>query len=33
MAQVPFQPYLDGDKLVLGGALVGRTKVLPSVDG
>lgn len=24
MAQVPFQPYLDGDKLLLDGALVGR---------
>lgn len=33
MAQVSFQPYLDGEKLLLGGALVGRANFLPSVDG
>lgn len=29
MAQVPFQTYLDGDKLLLGGVLIGRVNFLP----
>lgn len=32
-AQVPLEPYLDGDKLLLGGVLVGRANFLPSIDG
>lgn len=33
MSQAPFQSYMDGDKLLLGGVLVGRASFFSPIDG